>query len=47
MNLFDFPNFNIADICITLGIIYLFFTIIIDFKNKNISKISVEKDNRM
>ena len=35
VNLFNFPNFNIADICITLGIIYLIYTIV---KEKYIKK---------
>ena len=30
VNLFNFPNFNIADIAITLGIIYLIVLVIID-----------------
>ena len=42
INLFNFPNFNIADICITIGIIFLIIIILNltknDTKNKNFSQ---------
>lgn len=35
INLFDFPNFNVADICITIGIFLLIFLIIKNINRKN------------
>ena len=37
-NIFNFPNFNLADICIVIGIFYLLFEIIKKYIIKNLKK---------